>query len=52
MGLNIPAGHIHTPDMQHFETLYNASDATFDAWRLAITEQTRNLIHALADNAS
>ncbi|GAA1810193.1 hypothetical protein HC028_19010 [Planosporangium flavigriseum] len=50
MGLRIPAGHIHTPDMQHFETPYNPSDATFDAWRQAIAAQTRNLIHAVADS--
>ncbi|SDY97997.1 hypothetical protein SAMN05444365_104410 [Micromonospora pattaloongensis] len=49
MGLDIPAGHIHTPDMQHFETDYQPSDATFDAWRLAIAQQTRNLIHAVAE---
>jgi hypothetical protein len=30
-GLTIPAGHIHTPDMQHFETDYEPSDATFDS---------------------
>jgi len=51
MGLDIPAGHIHTPDMQHFETLFNPSDATFDAWRLAIVEQTKNLIHVVGENA-
>jgi hypothetical protein len=50
MALNIPAGHIHTPLMQHFETDYNPSDATFDAWRLAIAQQGRNLIHAVADS--
>jgi hypothetical protein len=51
MGLTIPAGHIHTPDMQHFETDYIPSDATFDAWRLAIAQQARNLIYAVADTA-
>ncbi|MEJ2697836.1 MAG: hypothetical protein P8013_14455 [Candidatus Sulfobium sp.] len=51
MGLDIPAGHIHTPDMQHFEALYNLSDATFDAWRLAIVKQLKNLIHVIGDNA-
>lgn len=51
MGLSIPAGHIHTPDMQHFETDYNPSDGTFDAWRLAIAQQGRNLIYAVAENA-
>jgi hypothetical protein len=52
MRLDIPAGHIHTPFMQHFETDYNPSDATFDAWRLAIAQQGRNLIHAVADAAA
>ena len=53
MGLSIPAGHIHTPDMQHFDAtnLYDPGDATFDAWRLAIAEQARNLVHIVADNA-
>jgi len=52
MGLTIPAGHIHTPDMQHFDAtnLYMPSDATFDAWRLAIVQQGSNLIHVVADN--
>ncbi|GLW10151.1 hypothetical protein Misp01_52800 [Microtetraspora sp. NBRC 13810] len=52
MGLDIPAGHIHTPDMQHFETDFIPSDATFDAWRLAIAGQARNLIHVVADTTS
>ncbi|GAA4494550.1 hypothetical protein GCM10023191_033950 [Actinoallomurus oryzae] len=51
MGLHTPAGHIHTPDMQHFETSFKVSDGTFDAWRLAIVAQASNLIHAVADNA-
>jgi hypothetical protein len=51
LGLNIPAGHIHTPDMQHFETTFGVSDATFDAWRLAIREQVKRLIHVVADNS-
>jgi pyrrolidone-carboxylate peptidase len=51
LGLSIPAGHIHTPDMQHFETDYEPSDSTFDAWRLAIAQQTRNLVHVVADEA-
>jgi hypothetical protein len=51
MGLEIPAGHIHTPGMQHFETLYNPSDDTFNAWRLAIVQQTQNLIYVVADYA-
>jgi hypothetical protein len=49
MGLEIPAGHIHTPGMQHFETDYIPSDPTFDAWRLSIAQQARNLIYAVAD---
>jgi hypothetical protein len=53
MGLDIPAGHIHTPSMQVFDptNLYNPSDATFDTWRLAIVHQGQNLIHVVADNA-
>ncbi|WP_285576783.1 hypothetical protein [Actinoallomurus iriomotensis] len=51
MGLHIPAGHIHTPDMQHFEGSFNVSDPTFDAWRRAIVAQAGNLIHVVADNA-
>ena len=51
MGLDIPAGHIHTPSMQHFETDFNPSDATFDTWRLAIVHQGQNLIHVVADYA-
>jgi hypothetical protein len=52
MGLHIPAGHIHTPNMQHFDAsnLYLASDTTFDTWRLAIVQQGTNLIHVIADN--
>ena len=48
----IPAGHIHTPNMQNFDStdLYLPTDATFDAWRLAIVEQAQNLIHGIADN--
>ncbi|MFD0920312.1 C15 family peptidase [Saccharopolyspora rosea] len=49
MGLDIPAGHVHTPDMQHFETRFGDSDATFDAWRRAIVHQTRELIRVVAD---
>ena len=49
----IPAGHIHTPSMQHFlsTNVFNANDATFDAWRLAIVQQGQNLIHVVADFA-
>jgi hypothetical protein len=50
LGLGIPAGHIHTPDMQHFDTPFNPSDATFDAWRQAIVAQGQNLIHVVADS--
>jgi hypothetical protein len=49
--LNIPAGHIHTPSMQHFETNFLVSDPTFDAWRLAIAHQGQNLIYVVADYA-
>jgi hypothetical protein len=48
-GLDIPAGHIHTPGMQHFETDFGVSDPTFDAWRTSIAAQTRNLVHAVVD---
>lgn len=48
-GLDIPAGHIHTPDMQHFETAFGVTDPTFDAWRTSIAAQSRNLIHAVLD---
>ncbi len=53
MGLTIPAGHIHTPGMQNFDAtnLYNPSDATFDAWRLAIVQQGQNLVHVVSDYA-
>jgi hypothetical protein len=53
MGLSIPAGHIHTPNMQHFDAgdLFNASDTTFNAWRNAIVEQGARLVHVVADNA-
>ncbi|MFB9834802.1 hypothetical protein [Actinoallomurus acaciae] len=51
MGLHIPAGHIHTPDMQRFETPFKVSDTTFDTWRRAIVAQASNLIHVVADNA-
>lgn len=42
--LDIPAGHIHTPDMQHFQTDFAVTDATFEAWRDAIVAQSRELI--------
>lgn len=51
MGLSIPAGHIHTPDMQHFETAFKVTDPTFDAWRTAIVAQAQNLIHVVADES-
>jgi hypothetical protein len=47
----IPAGHIHTPSMQHFSTNFLPSDSLFDSWRLAIVAQAQNLIHVVADNA-
>ena len=53
LGLHIPAGHIHTPNMQHFDAgnEFNPSDSTFDAWRRAIVAQAQNLLNAVADNA-
>lgn len=49
LGRDIPAGHIHTPGMQHFDEgdLYKPSDATFNAWRQAIVAQTRKLVHVV-----
>lgn len=47
----IPAGHIHTPSMQHFSTNFLPSDSLFNSWRLAIIAQGQNLIHVVADNA-
>lgn len=43
---DIPAGHIHTPIMQHFgpDNPYAPSDASFDAWRTAIVAQTSALV--------
>lgn len=52
MGVDIPAGHIHTPDMQHFETPYKPSDSTFNAWRVAILKQGSELVRAVADKAA
>lgn len=54
MGLDIPAGHIHTPGMQNFDdgNLYDPSDATFDAWRRAIVEQGLNLVEEVADSTA
>ncbi|WP_255491682.1 hypothetical protein [Actinotalea sp. JY-7876] len=43
-GLDIPAGHIHTPDMQHFDTEFAVTDATFEAWRDAVVAQARELV--------
>ncbi|GAB3679404.1 hypothetical protein [Angustibacter aerolatus] len=49
LNLDIPAGHIHTPGMQVFDQgdLYQVSDATFDAWRLAIVRQAQQLVHVV-----
>jgi hypothetical protein len=51
--LNAPiaAGHIHTPDMQHFANgdLYELSDATFDVWRRAIVAQGQSLVHVVGE---
>ncbi|WP_226343922.1 hypothetical protein [Agilicoccus flavus] len=53
LGRRIPAGHIHTPVMQHFAegNRYAGSDASFDAWRQAIVAQTARLVHVVADRA-
>ena len=55
MGLKIPAGHIHTPDMNQNHdkdpvNVFNLTDPTFDQWRTSIVEQGTNLIHVIADN--
>ena len=47
-GLDIPAGHIHTPDMQQFDTEFAMTDGTFEAWRDAIVAQARELIAVVA----
>jgi pyrrolidone-carboxylate peptidase len=58
-GLTIPAGHIHTPVMTRFGTSSNPqngaptnviTDATFEAYRDTIVEQTRRLIFVVAQN--
>lgn len=45
--LDIAAGHIHTPDMQHFDTDFAVTDATFEAWRDAIVAQALELIEVV-----
>ena len=50
-GLDIPAGHIHTPDMQNFHTEFAVTDATFEAWRDAIVAQARELITVVATHS-
>jgi hypothetical protein len=47
------AGHIHTPFMQYFAPgdLYDPSDATFNAWRLAIVAQAKRLVHVVGQSA-
>lgn len=49
LGLDIPAGHIHTPGMQVFTPgdTFGVSDSTFDAWRNAIVRQAQNLVHVV-----
>ena len=58
-GLTIPAGHIHVPVMTRFGTNTNPgngaptdviTDATFEAYRDTIVEQTRRLIFVVAQN--
>ena len=52
MGLRIPAGHIHTPYMQRFTGEYDVSDATFDAWRIAIVRQGLKLVQVVANSTA
>jgi len=54
-GLQIPAGHIHTPVVNNFAAtpagtapLY--TDSTYEAWRDAIVQQGRNLFFAVGRN--
>ena len=49
--LSIPAGHIHTPDMQQFHTEFAVTDTTFEAWRDAIVAQARELIAVVGANS-
>ncbi len=51
--VNVAAGHIHTPFMQHFASndLYSPSDATFSAWRRTIIAQAKNLVHVVGEHA-
>jgi pyrrolidone-carboxylate peptidase len=58
-GLKIPAGHIHVPVMTRFGTNTNPgngaptdviTDATFEAYRDTIVEQTRRLIFVVGQN--
>ncbi|GAA4431956.1 hypothetical protein GCM10023169_37120 [Georgenia halophila] len=49
MGLDIPAGHIHTPDMQHFGSDFAISDDTFDVTRRAIVQQAVALVRVVGD---
>jgi hypothetical protein len=50
-GLDIPAGHIHTPDMQNFHTEFAVTDSTFEAWRDAIVAQARELIEVVGTHS-
>ena len=52
LGLRIPAGHIHTPYMQRFTGEYDVSDATFDAWRVAIVRQGLKLVQVVANSTA
>jgi hypothetical protein len=54
-GLQIPAGHIHTPVVNNFAAtpagtapLY--TDSTYEAWRDAIVQQGRNLFFSVGRN--
>ncbi|MEJ7137664.1 hypothetical protein [Amphibiibacter pelophylacis] len=53
-GLNIPAGHIHTPIMTRFSSDSDdlITDATFESYRDSIVSQGSNIIFALAKTLS
>lgn len=50
-GSAVAAGHLHTPDMQHFATEFVGNDETFEETRQAIVSQAARLIRVVADQA-
>ena len=58
MGLKIPAGHIHTPVMNHFYMGDTANprddnaitDTLFESYRTAIIGQGTNLLKAIGES--